>query len=134
MASLADANGQIETWQAHWLEHGLGTWAIAAAVDSETLIGFGGVTWRDFGSERHPNLWYRFAPEAWGQGYATEFAAAAVEHARSAGALWAVHALVQADNPASIRVLENLGMKRLGLLGTAEGCQRSLHYRLEFLQ
>lgn len=132
LASVAAADDLLRAWAAHWHTHGLGTWVISARDVPDMVVGFGGLTWRDFGGEQHPNLWYRFAPEAWGRGYATEFAAAALQHARTLGGLSEVHALVQAGNPASIRVLEKLGLRAVGTLPGTDGVSLSLHYRLEY--
>lgn len=129
LTSAAAARDLLRAWATHWQQHGLGTWAITTHEAPDTVVGFGGLTWRDFGGEQHPNLWYRFAPEAWGQGYATEFATAVLQHASTLGGLREVHALVQAANPASIRVLEKLGLRRVGELPGAKGGPSSLHYR-----
>ena len=56
------------------------------------------------------NLGYRFAPEAWGHGFATEAAAVALAAARATRPETPVTARVLAVNPASVRVLERLGL------------------------
>lgn len=131
LTTVAEATALLRAWAAHWQQHGVGTWVITAQEAPDAVVGFGGLSWRDFGGERHPNLWYRFAPQAWGQGFATEFATAALQHARTLGGLHEVHALVQAGNPASIRVLDKLGLRPVGTLPGANGAPVSLHYRLE---
>lgn len=65
-------------------------------------------------AERIHELGYHLLPSAWGHGYATEAAAAVVEHAfgtLGAAALFAGH---HPDNVASGRVLEKLGFARTG--------------------
>lgn len=57
------------------------------------------------------NLGYRFAPEAWGHGFATEAAAVALDAARSTRPETPVTARVLAGNTASVRVLERLGLE-----------------------
>jgi [ribosomal protein S5]-alanine N-acetyltransferase len=57
------------------------------------------------------NLGYRFAPEAWGHGFATEAAAVALSAARSARPEAPVTARVLAGNAASMRVLERIGLE-----------------------
>ena len=54
---------------------------------------------------------WRFAPTAWGNGYATEGAAAALHEAFTTMGLDWVCSLPQADNPRSGRVAERLGMQ-----------------------
>jgi RimJ/RimL family protein N-acetyltransferase len=53
---------------------------------------------------------WRLDPDAWGQGYATEAAAAALDGAFRDLGLTQVISLPQVDNPASVRVAERLGM------------------------
>lgn len=68
-------------------------------------------------------------PDFWGQGYATEAAAAVVSRARSGGLL-EVRAVVYADNAASHAVCRRLGMTQLGL--TSEWYDAELvEYRLD---
>jgi RimJ/RimL family protein N-acetyltransferase len=54
---------------------------------------------------------YWIGPPAWGLGYATEAAAAALDAAFEDGALASVEASVTDDNPASRRVLDKLGFR-----------------------
>ena len=53
---------------------------------------------------------WRFSPAAWGRGYATEGATAALDQAFTTLGLDEVVSVPQADNPASRRVAERLGM------------------------
>jgi RimJ/RimL family protein N-acetyltransferase len=55
-------------------------------------------------------LGYRFRPDAWGQGFATEGAAALAEHALRRLDVTRVYAHVLLSNRASIRVMERIGM------------------------
>ena len=57
---------------------------------------------------------YWIGPPAWGLGYATEAAAAALGTGFAEGGLSAVEASVYHDNPASRRVLEKLGFAPVG--------------------
>ncbi len=54
-------------------------------------------------------LGYRFAPSAWGRGYATEAGIAAIEHAWSATSLATIYAVTDLGNEASQRVLAKIG-------------------------
>lgn len=63
---------------------------------------------------RTAELAYRFFPEQWGRGLATETGRAVLAHAFAELDLAVVVARVLADNAASIRVLEKLGMRNLG--------------------
>jgi len=59
------------------------------------------------------NLGYRFAPEAWGHGLATEAARASLVSARAAQPDIPVTARALANNPASFRVLQRIGLRLL---------------------
>jgi len=106
----------LSTWLAHWAAHGFGWWAVAEQGAPAQVIGFGGVAWHSYLGEQRLNLGYRFAVEAWGRGYATELAQAALRHALGPLSFPQVWAFVRPDNAASIKVLENLGMQPCGVL------------------
>ena len=57
------------------------------------------------------NLGYRFAPEAWGHGFATEAAIVALETAQTTRPRTPVTARALGNNPGSIRVLERIGLE-----------------------
>jgi RimJ/RimL family protein N-acetyltransferase len=68
-------------------------------------------------------LAYWITPNAWGRGYATEAAAAALRAARAAGVRH-VTARHFADNPASARVLRKLGFRPTGLVEAVQARSR----------
>ncbi|WP_225728060.1 MULTISPECIES: GNAT family N-acetyltransferase [unclassified Nocardia] len=98
-------------WLRDWAEHGIGYWAVEAVevAPAGGIIGFGGlrVTVRD--GERLLNLYYRFRPSAWGKGFASEMAAAAVAWAERAWPDHPVEIMTTTDNAPSRRVAEKLG-------------------------
>lgn len=67
----------------------------------------------------NPALFYMIRKERWGQGYATEAARALVEYAFRALEIPVIDAACLADNLASKRVMEKIGMCYVGL--NAEG-------------
>ena len=74
---------------------------------SGAVIGFSGIK---FVPEIADNeLGYRFLPEYWSRGLATEAGRASIEFARSVLGLKRLVALVHPDNAASARVLDKLG-------------------------
>lgn len=81
-------------------------------------------------TERRINLGYRFAVEAWGQGYATELARDALALAFENPNVPQVFGLVRPDHAASIRVLEKVGMQHFGLLDDVPGQAPSLVLRI----
>ena len=130
MGSLEDAQRLLNHWLAQWAEYGYGWWAIALKEAPEHVIGFGGVAPLNYLTERRLNLGYRFAVEAWGQGYATELARDALAMAFETLELPEVFGLVRPDHAASIRVLEKLGMQPFGLLDDVPGKAPSRVFRI----
>ncbi|QQD76531.1 GNAT family N-acetyltransferase [Curtobacterium sp. YC1] len=86
--------------------YGLGSWAVRTASD-HGFVGVGGV---DMTAVRVWNLGYRLAPDAWGQGYASEIAGAAVRAAAETDAGVPVTGRVLTNNPASAAVLRRAGL------------------------
>ncbi|MDX6315179.1 MAG: hypothetical protein QOF44_4643 [Streptomyces sp.] len=100
----------IDRAAARWRTDGLSYWSVRLRSDGST-IGVGGV-------QRHAsggwNLYYRFAPASWRQGYATEMSHAAVEAASAVDPEVPVFAWILDHNEASRRVAERLGFKNYG--------------------
>ena len=118
VASLEDALGMMKAAPFHdYATYGYGRFA---CVWKETgdVIGFSGVKFVPEISETE--LGYRFFPEYWGKGLATEAGQASIEFARSDLGLKRLVAMVHPDNVASARVLAKLGFsveKRLSYSG-----------------
>ncbi len=88
--------------------HGFGRWACIHKATGR-LIGFTGLKrLEDFGSE--VDLGYRFFPEFWGQGFATESGLPCIRYGFEVLGLDRIIGLVLPDNVASIRVLQKCGM------------------------
>ena len=90
-----------------WLRDGLGYWIARDRLHGH-LLGVGGVRRR----EHHEwNLYYRFARDAHGQGYAAELAQAAVRELAVVSPTAEVHAHMRPTNPASVAVAARLGLE-----------------------
>ena len=95
----------IEAAQRTLREHGYCQWPVVQEADG-TLIGYCGFA----NSDGTPEIGWRLAPEYWGQGLATEAAKAVLRYGIETLGFERVIATVQADNTASIRVIEKLAM------------------------
>jgi RimJ/RimL family protein N-acetyltransferase len=101
-----------------WYERKGVTLAITRQHD---LALIGAISLRVSRLHRHAELGYWVGASAWGDGVATEAAAALIDWAFGALPLMRIHARVLADNPASRRVAEKLGLAVEGV--------RPGHYR-----
>lgn len=116
---LAASEETLRAWLRQWAEDGFSYWAVRL-LNAPEIIGFGGVrrmTWRD---RDILNLYYRFAPTAWGHGYATEVAREAARLAHAHLPALPIVARVRAENAASIRTAERAGLTRRSDLDTTE--------------
>ena len=112
-----------------WTEHGFGGWAVSPLEAPERIVGYAGLSWRDYAGTMRVNLGFRFAFEAWGRGYATEIGLGALEAAFDVLALPEVRALARPANLASQRVLRKIGMTEIGTLDDVPGEAPSRLYR-----
>lgn len=128
MTYEAQAAAMLKGWIEHWQTHEFGWWAIAHKEAPEHIIGFGGIGFHDFLGVQRVNLGYRFAVEAWGQGFATEMGRSALDFGFSSLKLEEVYGYVRPTHAASIRVLEKIGMHRCGELDDVPGQAPSLMF------
>ena len=109
ISSIADAEDIITNiWHHEYKRYGYGRWAV---VDKNTkkVIGFCGLKYID--NLGMPDIGYRFLPEFWGKGYATETAEACINYYQNILGLSRFFGDAMQDNLASIKVLKKLGLK-----------------------
>ncbi len=87
---------------------GYGRWGCILKAE-QRFIGFCGLKYLD--DLDAVDVGYRFLPDYWGQGLATEACLASVAYGFDMLKLNRIIGLVLADNTASIRVLEKIGMR-----------------------
>ncbi len=83
---------------------------------SGRLVGFSGLKYLE--NLQEVDIGYRFLPESWGKGYATESARAILQHGAREYQLQRIIGLVDPANHSSARVLQKLGLafeKRIDL-------------------
>jgi len=101
----------IERTEARWRSQGLSWWALIA---DDGMVGAAALQ-HIAGVEDAPiEVGWRLARAAFGQGFATEAGQTLLAHARSLG-IEQVLAVTDPGNSASERVMQRLGMHRLGL-------------------
>lgn len=99
----------VDTWHADYRQHGFGRLAV---VDKKTskVIGFCGLKYLE--DLKEIDIGYRYLPEYWGQGLATEAGLAVMDHGKRVLGLKKIIGLVLPDNKASHRVLEKIGLRK----------------------
>ena len=95
----------------HWTGHGFGFYAVETR-EKEQFIGFVGAAYPSFLPELadRPELGWRLSRIAWGRGYATEAARAALQDAFERLALPELISIIHPDNARSQRLATKLGM------------------------
>ena len=111
MKTREEATELARAWQANWRENQLGYYVVTT-LDG-TTIGFAGVRHSEEAGEEVLNLYYRFAPESQGKGYAKEAAAAAIASARECFPQLPIVAIIDPTNEASIALALKLGLQRV---------------------
>jgi RimJ/RimL family protein N-acetyltransferase len=99
-----------------WARTGHGLWALERAEDG-AFLGFCGLTspaWGGPGVHGEIEVGWRLRRDAWGHGYASEAARAALDVAWRDLGLAGVIALVHPENERSLGVAERLGMRVSG--------------------
>ena len=111
----------------HWRWHGFGVWTAALAEAPEQLIGFTGVSHRVVRGRPALNLYYRFHPDVWGRGLATEAATAAVKLAEQHLPGVPVVAYTSPENHASRRTALAAGLQRHEELDVERGGRTDIY-------
>ncbi|MFJ9743161.1 GNAT family N-acetyltransferase [Streptomyces sp. NPDC101166] len=117
LAGFEEAEALYRRWDDQWRRYGYGYWVVRRHGSAQPL-GFCGIKPMELHGVAILNLFYRFAASAWGQGFASEAAAAV--------AAWASHhqpdlpliARVRPANLASQRVAIRAGLNRARHLDT----------------
>jgi RimJ/RimL family protein N-acetyltransferase len=108
----AELAQMVEDDIAHWERHGFGPWVLIE-VESGATIGRGGLRWTAVEGELAVELPWAIASRHWRRGFATEAGTAALSWSRALG-FEQVIALIRADNSASRRVAEKVGLRHSG--------------------
>jgi RimJ/RimL family protein N-acetyltransferase len=116
-------------WVVHrieWWDQGRGVTLAVTLRDAPDML-LGTVSLRRYARDRRAELGYWLAQPAWGHGFATEAARAVIDFGFSGLGLARIYAQVIADNRASLRVLDKLGMVNEGVKRQHVHKARRLH-------
>jgi RimJ/RimL family protein N-acetyltransferase len=100
--------GIIERSIALFATHGFGLWAVSFK-DRAAIVGFCGFWY--FHQPPQLELLYGIAPEHWSAGLATEAATAMIQYGFDELGFARIEASTDAENAASVRVMERAGMR-----------------------
>lgn len=106
----AAAAARVEMWMEEHARHGLGKHRLTLR-ENGNFVGRAGFS---IGPDGIPELGYSFLRQFWGQGFATEIAAALRDWFFATRNDPAFVAFTEVDNEASCRVLEKIGMTATG--------------------
>lgn len=108
------ASADFEWASSEWPRVGLGPWVVEER-STGMRVGYVGLPlWREGTPEEAVEIGYGYARDAWGNGYATEAAAATMRWAFEVRGLHSLVALTAPENRASQHVLAKLGFTRDG--------------------
>ena len=107
----AASDAFVDRVQAHEAEHGFGFWVVERKADAR-VIGMTGVWFvpAEMAMGEVVEIGWRFNPDAWGQGYATEAARAALTYGFETLGLEEIIAFTARTNLASQAVMTRIGM------------------------
>ena len=116
--SVEDARGVIASILRYYEDaEGLGPWAVVELASGSVIGDCGLFRCEDAWAYGELELAYRLRRESWGNGFATEAAAAVLRYAFEELDAPRVVADLEAANAASLRVLERIGMGLVGREG-----------------
>jgi len=116
MATLGGVRPEAETLRVlaeceqHWEQHGFGLWAVREKATG-TFAGRGGLKHTHVGGHDEVEVAYAFLPQYWGQGLATELAAASVRAGFDVLRLPDLVCFTLTTNRASQRVMEKVNFR-----------------------
>jgi ribosomal-protein-alanine N-acetyltransferase len=111
LTDLAEAQELLDRWIRHWMDRGFGYWCVRE-VGRPRVIGYCGLKAVTVKGLSVLNLIYRFTPDVWGRGYATEAATAAIAWGTAHQPSTLILARVRPDNLASQNVALKVGLRR----------------------
>lgn len=112
LTDISQSAEMIKSIRNQYTENGIGRWAVIRKEDGK-LIGWSGLKLiKEINNHQNiHDLGYRFTPEYWGKGYATETSIAILNYAFNEMKLDQVFAYTDVENEVSNHVLRKLGFE-----------------------
>ncbi len=128
VTSMQEMKKAIETRIINYKKYGYGRWA-AILKNGQHFVGWAGL---DYLPEFDAiDLGYRFLPQYWGQGIATEVSHAILNYGFNSLELKKIIAIALKENKASIRVMEKIGMEFEKCAPYEPGSEDAIWYRCD---
>lgn len=124
----ASTAAKLDEMLAHWDAHGFGVWVVATRDLPDHVVGFTGISHRTVAGRPALNLYYRYRPSAWGNGYATEAARLAVTRAARLLPGLPVVAYTTPSNTGSARTAVAAGLLRRPDLDVTHPTHTDVYY------
>lgn len=123
--SLEEIEKAIGGRISHYKKYGFGRWATFLKKDMQ-FVGWAGLLYLPEFDEI--DLGFRFLPEYWGSGIATEASKAILTYAFNTLKLSKIVAIAMKENKASIRVMEKVGMEFYKIAPYEPGSEDAIWY------
>lgn len=140
VSDLDESRAMIEGGVSSWRTDALGPFVVETAADDRRIVGWAGLmvfdtrdwtpsTWRSAASHAQPELGWSLLRAHWGNGYATEAAAAIRDWAYASRSIDLLVSLISPDNVRSQRVAERLGATPTDTVTPAHTKQKAVVWR-----
>lgn len=115
LTNISQSIENIASIRNQYIENGIGRWAVICKDDGK-LIGWSGLKLiKQINNHQNiHDIGYRFSPEYWGKGFATESSIAVLNYAINKINLNKVYAYADIENEASNHILRKLGFEEKG--------------------
>ncbi|TGC64039.1 GNAT family N-acetyltransferase [Salmonella enterica subsp. enterica serovar Wilhelmsburg] len=128
------AESVLKEWLQHWKDNNFGYWAISTQNVPDKVIGFGGISVKNYANMVINNLGYRLETASWGQGYATELSKFIIQYGFMTLLLPEISATVRKNHQASKNVLLKSEMQYIREIADANGASPSLFFTLKKME
>lgn len=123
LSKVEESKEVVKMIMQQYQDNGVGRLAVIEK-ESELLIGWSGLKLNTSEVNGHQNFYelgYRFLPETWGKGYATESGKASLEYGFNDLKAEIIYAYAHCENQASNHILTKLGFEKTGEFTEPDG-------------